>query len=71
MIADVRSVNSTVPIGVLMLPPQPNTFERSTLQKKYERKKEIYQEMGAIVLGENEIEDWTMVQLDRLGIAKI
>ena len=71
MIADVRSVNATVPIGVLMLPPQPNTFERSMLQKKYERKREIYQEMGAIVLGENDLGDWTEEQLDILGISKI
>jgi hypothetical protein len=68
MIADVRQANATVPLGILMLPPQPNTFERSILQKKYERKKEIYEEMGAIVLGENELEDWTTEQLSRSGV---
>ena len=71
MIEDVRGANPTVPIGVLMLPPQPNTFDRSTLQKKYEQRKKIYQEMGAIVLGENDLGDWTEEQLDILDIPKI
>ncbi len=70
MIADVRQgkANPNVPLGILMLPPQPNTFDRSSLQKKYEQKKKIYQDMGAIVLGENELEGWTIEQLKVSGV---
>ena len=63
MIADVRAVNVTVPIGILMLPPQPETFEANRICKLYEKKKTIYQNMGAIVLGENDIEEWAIEQL--------
>jgi hypothetical protein len=63
MIADVRAVNVTVPIGILMLPPQPETFEASRICKLYEKKKTIYQNMGAIVLGENDIQEWAIEQL--------
>ncbi len=70
MIADVRDVDAAVPIGILMLPPQPHTLERANLQKLYEQKKGLYQDMGAIVLGEAEVEPWTMAQLDVLVLAQ-
>jgi Protein of unknown function (DUF3037) len=68
MIADVRRKNPTLPLGILMLPPQPKISDRESLQKKYEQKKEIYQNMGAIVLGENELEGWTIEQLKVSGV---
>ena len=46
-----------------MLPPQPKTFEANRLYKLYEQKKAIYERMGAIVLGETEIQEWATEQL--------
>ena len=63
MIADVRAAQLTVPIGILMLPLQPKTFEANRLYKLYEQKKAIYERMGAIVLGETEIQEWATEQL--------
>ena len=63
MITDVRAAQLTIPIGILMLPPQPTTFEANRLYKLYEQKKAIYERMGAVVLGETEIQEWATEQL--------
>jgi hypothetical protein len=63
MISDVRDTNTDVPLAVLALPPKPKTFEYNELLKLYEQKTGLYRELGATVLGEQDLEAWTDQQI--------
>jgi hypothetical protein len=72
MISDVRDTNSDVPLAVLALPPKPKTFDYAELMKLYEQKTGLYRELGAIVLGEQDLETWAHRQIPKeseMGLA--
>jgi hypothetical protein len=63
MISDVRDSNTDVPLAVLALPPKPKTLDYDELLKLYEQKTGLYKELGATVLGEEDLEAWTNQQI--------
>jgi hypothetical protein len=63
MIADVRDQNADVPLAVLALPPKRKTPEYDILFNLHEQKTALYRELGAIVLGEQELADWANGQI--------
>jgi hypothetical protein len=63
MISDVRDRNKDIPLAVMVLPPKPKTLEYKNLMPLYERKIELYQELGARILGEQDLESWAEEQL--------
>lgn len=64
MISDVRDRTEDVPLAVLVLPPKPGSFDYKDLLTLYTRKTELYQELGATVLEELELEPWAEKQLE-------
>jgi len=67
MISDVRDRNTEVPLGVLVLPPIPNTEKYDDLFDLYKRKTVLYEELGATILGEQGLSDWTDRQIEALS----
>ncbi len=64
MISDVRDQNKTIPLAVLALPPKPETLDYTDLLDLYEQKTKLYRELGATVLGEQELAAWSDRQLE-------
>ncbi|MEI6332728.1 MAG: DUF3037 domain-containing protein [Pseudanabaena sp. ELA645] len=64
-IVDVKNSYQGLPFGVLLLPPKRELRE---LTKAYETAIEKYEDLGAIVLKENDLEDWTNQTLAQLNL---
>jgi hypothetical protein len=64
-IVDVKNSYQSLPFGVLLLPPKRELRE---LTKAYETAIEKYEDLGAIVLKENDLEDWTNQTLAQLNL---
>jgi hypothetical protein len=68
MITDVRERNTDIPLAVLVFPPrlkmrEYDHSEYDYLQKMYEQKKNLYQELGATVLNEQDLANWANEQI--------
>ncbi len=64
-IVDVKNSYQGLPFGVLLLPPKRELRE---LTKAYETAIEKYEDLGAILLKENDLEDWTNQTLAQLNL---
>lgn len=64
-IVDIKNSYQGLPFGVLLLPPKRELRE---LTKAYETAIEKYEDLGAIVLKENDLEDWTNQTLAQLNV---
>jgi hypothetical protein len=58
-IVDVKSCCEGLPFGVLALLPKINTEDYSQLMSAYDRAAVKYIDWGAVILQEDELEDWT------------
>lgn len=68
MIIDVKESNPDFPLAVVALPPTANSLEPKRLQDTYHKTVATYQELGATVITENEVETWASAQLQQVEI---
>ena len=58
MILDVKAANAEFPVGIVTLPPQPGSHDYKRLNQVYQKTAKTYEDMGAKVLQETEVESW-------------
>lgn len=68
MITDVKQHNPQFPIGILALPPKPESRKRKYLENTYQQATSTYERLGANVLTENQIESWIEKNLEGLPV---
>lgn len=68
MIVDVKSKLPDFPLAVVALPPTQKSSDFKALKYSYDRMTSTYEDLGAMVVNENDIEPWLMEQLEPLNI---
>ncbi|MBR8828981.1 MAG: DUF3037 domain-containing protein [Gomphosphaeria aponina SAG 52.96 = DSM 107014] len=64
-ITDIKEKNPSFPLAVVLLPPKQDLSKNyETLAAKFSDRKAIYQDLGAIVLQEDEVYSWAINQLN-------
>lgn len=58
MIDDTRGQLATLPLGIVILPPRPTSQHRDSLERLRQEKAALYEELGARVLTEEQVEPW-------------
>lgn len=57
-VADTHAQYAVLPLGVVMLPPRETSSHFTELDQLHKVRKSLYQDLGAKVLLEDEVEDW-------------
>ncbi|BBC24870.1 DUF3037 domain-containing protein [Pseudanabaena sp. ABRG5-3] len=70
-IKDVKELDSSFPLAIVALPPKPEFPDYSRLFDTYNHTKETYTNLGASVLGEEDLPDWTDHILEKVDIGLI
>lgn len=68
MILDVKASNPNLAIAIVTLPPIKDVDNYQELEKNYRQTTSIYEELGANVLQEDEVENWTFRMLENANI---
>jgi Protein of unknown function (DUF3037) len=68
MILDVKASNQEFPIGIVVLPPKQASQDYKRLNNVYQKTTRTYQELGAKVLQENEVESWVSERLVNVNV---
>ena len=64
LISDVKKINPSVPIGIVMLPPKRESKRFEESMQIYDACQSTYRSLGAETINESDLESWTY---DRLG----
>jgi len=68
MILDVKASNQEFPLGIVALPPKQASQDYKRLNNVYQQTTRTYQELGAKVLQENEVESWVSDRLANVNV---
>jgi len=68
MISDVKGHSPNFPLAVVMLPPPGNTPNRQQLERLYKTTVHTYQDLGAKVLEEHQVDSWVSGQLEAVKL---
>lgn len=68
MIIDVKELKPNFPLAVVALPPKQESPDRMRLKRVYQQAKKIYEERGAQVLQEDQLEAWVDEHLSSVGV---
>jgi Protein of unknown function (DUF3037) len=68
MIGEVKEVAPKLPLAIVALPPVQGSFEYKKLLANYENMTSTYQDMGAQVINENQVEQWLSEQIEALNL---
>jgi hypothetical protein len=68
MITEVKQVEPTLPLVIITLPPTQNMSDYRALLASHSRMTATYQDLGAMVIDEKQVEPWLSQQLDALKI---
>lgn len=68
MIIEVKQVEPMLPLVIITLPPNQDMPDYKTLLASHSRMTATYQDLGAMVIDEKQIETWLHQQLDTLTI---
>jgi hypothetical protein len=65
MIIDVKESNKEFPLGIVALPPTSKSPDYRRLNHVYQKTTKTYEDLGAEVLREDEVEDWAAARLSQ------
>jgi hypothetical protein len=68
MIIEVKQVEPMLPLVIVTLPPTQNISDYRALLASHGRMTATYQDLGAMVIDEKQVEPWLFQQLDALKI---
>jgi len=68
MIVDIKASKPDLPIAIVTLPPIKDVDNYQEFEKKYRESTSIYEEHGAKVLQEHEVENWTFKMLENANV---
>jgi hypothetical protein len=68
MIIEVKQVEPNLPLVIITLPPTQDKPDRRALLANYGRMTATYQDLGAMVIDEKQVESLLCQQLDALKI---
>lgn len=68
MIIDVKASNKEFPLGIVALPPKKESHDYKRLNNVYRQTTRTYQDLGAKVLQEDEVELWVSERLDNVNV---
>lgn len=68
MISDVKGHSPSFPLAVVALPPKPDTSDHRRLTKLYEATAHTYENLGAKVLEEEQMDSWVSQQLEAIQL---
>jgi hypothetical protein len=68
MIIEVKRVEPKLPLVIVTLPPTQGMDDYRALLASYGRMTATYQDLGAMVINEKQVEPWLYQQLDALTI---
>jgi len=68
MILDVKAFNAEFPVGIVALPPQKESYDYKRLHHVYQKTTKTYEELGARVLQETDVESWVSEGLTNVRV---
>jgi Protein of unknown function (DUF3037) len=68
MIIDIKASTPNFPLAIVVLPPKNESPDRKRLEAIYRRTTNTYEQYGAKVLQENQVESWVTERLQNVGL---